>query len=66
MWLCGEALASSAACDRHPADRALDRAFTAGELPLYSFGTWRRVRRDDLERWIETHRQPARGNGMAR
>jgi hypothetical protein len=37
--------------------RALRRAAALGKLPLYSAGTkWARVRRADLERWIESTR----------
>jgi excisionase family DNA binding protein len=42
------------------ARRALDRALATGELPAYRFDTWARVRRDDLQAWIERHRRPGR------
>jgi len=36
--------------------RALDRAVKAGELTTYKWDGWRRVRSDDLERWLARHR----------
>ena len=33
-------------------------AVKTGQIPEYRFGAWRRVRRQDLEAWIDAHRVP--------
>ena len=36
--------------------RQLRRAVRCGDLPIYQVGSWPRVRRSDLSRWISSQR----------
>ena len=41
--------------------RQIARAIRSGELPTYSFGSWPRVRTEDLHEWLDGRRRlPAR------
>ena len=46
--------------------KRLRNAVRRGEIPEYRFGAWRRVRRLDLEAWIEEHRTGAQNGESAR